>query len=114
MNSYLDALAKYGVFHGRSKRETYWRFMLFHFLVLVALYAIDKLTGTYSREAGMGLLGTVYFWATIIPAVAIGVRRTHDVGLSGWWHFVPLVNIILLIKKGQRNDNQYGDNPYRV
>lgn len=54
----------------------------------------------------------------MIVSVAVGVRRLHDVGKSGWFiliGLVPIVNVyvfyLMLIKKGDVGDNQYGPDP---
>lgn len=52
--------------------------------------------------------------AAIVIQIMLGVRRTHDIGKSGWWMFlivVPLVNIIwgsTDIQKGDNGMNEYG------
>ena len=53
--------------------------------------------------------------ATFIPALAVSVRRLHDIGRSGWWlliAFIPVVGIIILIvwacKRGETGANPYG------
>jgi uncharacterized membrane protein YhaH (DUF805 family) len=36
----------------------------------------------------------------LVPGVAVGIRRLHDTGKSGWWlliALVPIVGIIVLI-----------------
>ncbi len=51
--------------------------------------------------------------ATIaLLALSFGfVRRTHDVGLSGWFLLIPLLNLWLLVAPGQLEDNKFGRNP---
>jgi uncharacterized membrane protein YhaH (DUF805 family) len=69
----------------------------------------------------IGVLSSLYTLATIIPSLAVQVRRLHDIGWSGWLvllNFVPFANIvillILLFKEGQPGANQYGPNPKEV
>ncbi|WP_298448895.1 DUF805 domain-containing protein [uncultured Marinobacter sp.] len=118
MNWYLQVLKKYAVFNGRARRAEYWWFVLFNIIISLALGAIDGVTGTFSPEAGLGLLGGLYTLAVLLPSLAVTVRRLHDTGRSGWWFlmvFVPLIGAIVLLvfmvldsKPGQ---NQYGPNP---
>jgi uncharacterized membrane protein YhaH (DUF805 family) len=52
-----EALKKYAVFSGRSRRKEYWYFVLFTVLISIALSIIDSLTGTYNISTGIGFLG---------------------------------------------------------
>ncbi|MDH6265205.1 uncharacterized membrane protein YhaH (DUF805 family) [Rhizobium sp. SG_E_25_P2] len=67
---------------------------------------------------GMGLLGGIFGLATLIPGIAVGVRRLHDRDMSGWWlliGFVPLVGwlilIYLLATPGTVGENRFGSEP---
>jgi uncharacterized membrane protein YhaH (DUF805 family) len=60
----------------------------------------------------------LYALAIILPALAVAVRRLHDIGKSGWWlfiTFVPLVGsiwyLVLLATDSQPGENEYGPNP---
>ena len=121
MNWYLEAWKKYAVFNGRSRRKEYWYFILFNLLVSMLLGFIDSMTGMYSFEAGIGLLSGVYTLAIIVPGIAVGIRRLHDTGRSGWWlliGLIPFVGAIVLIvfcvQDSQPGENEYGPNPKEV
>jgi uncharacterized membrane protein YhaH (DUF805 family) len=47
--------------------------------------------GIYDVETGSGLLSAVFGLATLIPGLAIGVRRLHDINRSGWWMLLWLI-----------------------
>lgn len=105
MNYYLEVLKKYAVFNGRAPRKEYWYFTLFNFIVFIVLAIIER----------SFVLSTIYYFAVLIPHTAVGVRRLHDIGKSGWWlsiAFIPLIGAILLIldlaKDSQPGKNQYG------
>jgi uncharacterized membrane protein YhaH (DUF805 family) len=104
---------KYAVFDGRSRRSEYWFWVLFILLVSIALSIIDSiLFGTKSSSSGP--LEAVFSLATIIPGIAVTVRRLHDVNKSGWWILIALtiVGIIPLIywycQEGTSGKNNYG------
>lgn len=66
----------------------------------------------------MGLLGGLWGLFIVIPGIALGVRRLHDVNASGWWYLLailPLVNLglllFLLLKPGTDGPNRFGDDP---
>lgn len=95
-------------FEGRSNRGEYWWAVLGLFLVGIVLGIIDGLLG-------IAVLGTVFSLATLIPGIAIGVRRLHDIDKSGWWYliiFVPLIGVLVLIyffvQKPTPGPNRFG------
>ncbi len=55
MEWFTEALRKYAVFSGHSRRKEYRYFVLFAVLISIALSIIDVLTGTYGIGAGVGL-----------------------------------------------------------
>lgn len=118
MNWYLEVLKKYAVFSGRARRKEYWFFVLFNIIISIVLAVIDGVTGSFSPEAGMGLLGGIYTLAVLIPSIAVSVRRLHDTERSGWWlliALVPLIGAIVLlvfmVQDSKPGQNQYGANP---
>jgi uncharacterized membrane protein YhaH (DUF805 family) len=115
---YLEALKKYAVFSGRSRRKEYWYFVLFNIIVSIVLAGIDALLGTFSSASNIGLLSGIYSLAVLIPTLAVTVRRLHDIDRSGWWiliALVPLIGTIVLlvfaVMEGTPGTNQYGLNP---
>ena len=117
MNWYLTVLKKYAVFSGRARRSEYWYFALFNFLIAFVLGLFDGMFGMVG-DLGIGMLGLIYGLAVIIPGIAVGVRRLHDTGRSGWWlllAFIPFIGAIILIiffvQDSQAGENEYGPNP---
>ena len=118
MSWYLEALKKYAVFSGRSRRMEYWYFVLFNLIVYIVLSLIDALLGTYNIVQGVGLLSGIYSLAVLIPTLAVTVRRLHDIDRTGWWIFInliPLIGTIVLlvfaVTPGTPGSNQYGPDP---
>jgi uncharacterized membrane protein YhaH (DUF805 family) len=118
MNWYLQVLKKYAVFSGRARRKEYWFFFLFNVIVSIVLSVIDVTVGTYSATSGVGLLSGIYGLAVIIPSIAVGVRRMHDIDRTGWWLlivFIPLIGVLVLLVfallPGTAGDNKYGPDP---
>jgi uncharacterized membrane protein YhaH (DUF805 family) len=118
MSWYLEALKKYAVFSGRSRRKEYWFFLLFNIIVSIVLGGIDALLGTFSSSANIGLLSGIYGLAVLIPTLALTVRRLHDIDRTGWWILIGLVpligGIVLLVfalLDGTPGGNRYGLNP---
>lgn len=111
MNWYLEVLKKYAVFSGRARRKEYWYFILFNLIISLALGALDFGIGTYDEATGTGLMETIYSLGIIIPSIAVGVRRMHDVGKSGWFLLIPIYNLILAVTEGDVGENKYGRDP---
>ncbi|CEN44052.1 Inner membrane protein yhaH [Capnocytophaga canimorsus] len=57
------------------------------------------------------VLVSICYLAIIVPSIAVGVRRMHDVGKSGWFILVPIYNLVLCLTEGERGPNQYGPDP---
>jgi uncharacterized membrane protein YhaH (DUF805 family) len=79
---------KYATFEGTARRSEYWWFFLFNFIVsMVLALMIPKVSYVYSL-------------VTLLPGIAVTIRRLHDTDRSGWWmliSFVPLVGAIVMI-----------------
>ena len=63
-------------------------------------------------------MGLVWILATIVPALAVLIRRLHDTGRSGWWAsigFVPVVGAIVLfvvtVQDSTPGEQKYGASP---
>lgn len=116
MNWYVEVLKKYATFSGRARRTEYWMFVLVNLLVSIALGVGDAVLGT-ATDDGTGILGSIYALGVLLPSIAVGVRRLHDMNKSGWWMLlaiVPLVNVVLLVffvQQGTVGPNRYGPDP---
>ena len=118
MNWYVEALTKYAVVSGRSRRKEYWFFVLFNIIASIILGAVDGMTGSFNPETGMGTLGTLYALAVFLPSLAVSVRRLHDTGRTGWWLLIGLVPVIgaivlliFMVQDSKPGENEYGANP---
>ena len=122
MKWFLEALTKkYATFEGRARRSEYWYFVLFYVLVIFVLVIVDGLAGTFSEEAEIGLFSGLFMLATILPSLAVMVRRLHDTDRSGWWvliNLIPIVGALVLlvftVLDSQPGTNRFGPNPKGV
>ena len=76
-----SGFANYVNFAGRAARSEYWYWVLFVSLVGIAATALDR-AFVANRH---GPLEVVWHLATVLPSLALGVRRLHDTDRSGWW-----------------------------
>ena len=97
---------KYADFNGRAARPEFWWF----FAIQVA---VNVVTGFVH-----GLIELVAFLALVVPALAVGARRMHDTGKSGWillLALIPIVGGLVLLffaaQPGEPQDNAYGPAP---
>lgn len=113
MRWYLEVMRKYAVFSGRARRREYWMFFLFNILIAFFLGFATGFMAAMLGSGGeaVGAVNTIYSLAVLVPGIAVGVRRLHDIGRSGWWLLFPVVNIIMLCLDGQPGENGYGPDP---
>ena len=100
-------LEKYADFNGRASRPEFWWFVLACFIVNVLMGAIFR-----------GWISSIISLALLVPSIAVGARRLHDIGKSGWLQLIaiiPIIGWIVLIywaaQPGQAEANQYGPPP---
>lgn len=99
MNYYLKVLQNYANFSGRARRAEYWNFQLITFILSLVTRLLDD------------RLYLIYVLALLVPSLAVGVRRMHDVNKSGWFLIIPIYNLILACTEGTQGDNDYGTDP---
>ena len=109
---------KYVDFSTRAPRKEFWLFVLCYAVVFLILVGIDISTDIYDSETGLGLFSGIYWFLTLIPYLAVLVRRLHDTNRVGWWvliALIPLVGaiwlLVLLCLKGDEGENRFGGDP---
>lgn len=106
---------RYVDFEGRSRRMEYWMFALFYLIVSAVLagpFFFSFLSASLANagdpaaqeaamaamfEGGFGLsviglfIWVIFALGSIIPSIAVTVRRLHDRDMSGWWYLGAVV-----------------------
>ena len=85
-----DGLRRFSDFKGRSNRLQYNSFLLFYILVDVFINLVNPNATN---------LNFAIVFALFIPLLACEIRRSHDVGRSGWWVLVPFYSLYLMFKE---------------
>ncbi|MEY4617990.1 MAG: inner membrane protein yhaI [Actinomycetota bacterium] len=106
----------YAVFKGRSRRSAFWFTVLFTGLVSIALGIINPADADENGFKNPSVLENLWSLATLVPSLAVSVRRLHDTGKSGanvFWIFLPVIGWIILlvafVKDSAPGANQYGE-----
>jgi uncharacterized membrane protein YhaH (DUF805 family) len=112
---YVKPFEKFIEFSGRSRRKEFWTFVLVNLGITILLNVLEGIIGLF------GIIATLFSLAILIPSIAVGVRRLHDTGRTGWWlllSFIPLIGLIVLIyfyvQDSEPGSNQYGPNPKAI
>lgn len=97
----------YAVFHGRASRSEFWWMALWGAMFYVAVGSPMALSIWLSSASGgsdfpplaavMLVIMGVGWLATVLPTIALQVRRLHDAGFSGFFAllaYIPYVNYV--------------------
>ena len=118
---------KYADFSGRARRSECWYSFLIYQLFTLS-YQIFAITVSVifleSEKSQIALVNILFFFlalfglGTLLPMLAVQVRRLHDIDKSGWnmlWFIIPLVGFILMIvwycRLGTVGENRFGPDP---
>ncbi|MEY4313328.1 MAG: hypothetical protein RLZZ319_837 [Actinomycetota bacterium] len=94
----------YATFRGVAPRSEYWWWALFTAIVTNAITFVEGFVSPDSAHptmAGTALsfLGLIFALGTLIPSLAVTVRRFHDAGFSGKWlllYVIPAIAFIMV------------------
>ena len=122
--SFIEAIktcfAKYVTFSGRARRSEHWYFFLFITLVEIVLIiwsastimgpmmeyiaeggdpndkeAITEIVNPY-RFSPSTIVLLIFSVGTLLPIIAVQIRRMHDTGRSGWWSMTYWGGVLLM------------------
>ena len=120
---------RYTDFSGRSQRKEYWMFALFSAIITLVVLAL-MFGGMPTMDeygapgdpgmmfyVGIGLLA-LFGLGSIIPSIAVQVRRFHDQDKSGWFVLLGLIPyvggivvFVFMCLDGTQGPNRFGDDP---
>lgn len=123
--AYAEMFNRYSEFDGRSSRSEFWYAYLMDFIIysIFGIIYIVMFGVAFGLESeGFGIAGIIivvlmliYALATMIPRIALHIRRLHDTGKSGWFYMLALIpdvgTIIILVLcalETQAGENKYG------
>lgn len=91
IEAYKDYFKRYFDFSGKTSLGGFWWVVLANIIISTVLGFLGFFGAT---------LASVYSLVTLIPGIAIAVRRLHDTNRSGFnlfWLLLPLIGWIILI-----------------
>ena len=84
---------KFANFEGRARKSEFWWFQLFCIIIQIFGMIIDSILGYTEVFVWIG------YFIVLLPSLAVGSRRLHDTGRSGWWQllYLTVIGVIVLI-----------------
>ncbi len=119
MDYMLMPLRRYAEFSGRSRRKEFWMYELGLLIAVIVIGIVEGILGINTMVGGVyGPLTTLVLLGTLVPSIAVAIRRLHDTDRSGWWlliALVPFVGALVLlyfyVSDGTSGPNRFGPDP---
>jgi len=108
----MKCLKNYVNFSGRARRKEYWYFYLFQIVLGLAIGIVLGIGGI--SDESMDVVSGLLSLAFLLPTLAVGARRLHDVNRSGWWMLIAFTIIGLIplfiwsVSETKPESNQWG------
>lgn len=126
--SLTSVFHNFATFTGRARRSEYWWFTICYYVIVFIFnfanlgFLLQVMSGEMSTAdpsfTMLMMASVVIGLGLFLPALAVTVRRLHDIGKSGWnmlWAIIPIIGlIIVLVWMCQDSDvvaNKYGESP---
>ena len=106
---WLESINK--LFDGRVSRTM---FLFLVSLLTLIYFSIVLLFTMFPDSMIKQFLFLVLSVGILFFELIIGIRRMHDLNLSGWFSMIPIFNLIIFFKKGSIAPNKYGDAPVEI
>jgi uncharacterized membrane protein YhaH (DUF805 family) len=116
--SFFEAIASglhnYLNFAGRATRAEYWYWTLPVGIINIVLGVADERLNPGTSFGALSWVAMIVFLATVLPTLAVSIRRLHDIDRNGWWILLWLTAIggLVLIywacRPGAPGPNRFG------
>ncbi len=98
MEAIKTCFKKYATFNGCAGRPEFWYWVLFTWILSMIAYTIDTaISGSTDPLNRTLLVSNIIMFLTVVPTMAVSVRRLHDAGHSGWWFLLTFTVIGALL-----------------
>ena len=100
-----NCFKKYFDFDGTADQSEFWYFAIWALVTSFYFLAADNYTGVTEKITDVSvktfwdawILQTIADVILLFPSLAVGARRLHSVGKSGWWQLIMLTGIGLIV-----------------
>ena len=132
MRTYFRTFSKYADFSGRASRKEYWTFVLInaigsilflipHFYIIYYTNIPETIVAYQNICSTLGTdpIHAIFVLVMLTPSLAVTVRRLHDQNKSGSYLLLALLPVIggiwlliLMLRKGNEEGNEFGEGDY--
>ena len=108
-------LRNYANLSGRATRSEYWYWTFSVVTLNVVLGVIDERLNPGAEMGALSWVTMIVFLVSVVPTLAVSIRRLHDIDRSGWWFLLwfTLVGGLVLIywacQPGTAGPNRFGE-----
>lgn len=110
-SAFVSCMKRYVQIEGRACRSEFWFWQLSCIIIDLFIQIISSAPMYPESAYWIIVSGGIFMLSLILPTIAVGVRRLHDTGNSGWFILVPIYRWILFLSDTQRKPNKYGKAP---
>lgn len=110
----------YSNFEDRARCSEYWGFVLYKLVVYISLKLVLMLLVAVTGIYELSFIAYLWSFGLFVPSLAVGVRRLHDTGRSGWWYLIALTGIGVFVlfywfcSDSEPGANKWGPNPKEI
>ena len=125
-----SVLKNYTNFNGRARRSEFWLWYSINLLIAIIfaiivyiIFLIIPFSENDKKIFAMIIIiiAGIYGILILIPSLSVQVRRLHDIGRSGWWCLLIILQIggaillVMSLKDSEEKENDYGPSPkYKI
>jgi uncharacterized membrane protein YhaH (DUF805 family) len=93
--------------NGRASRREYLSYFLANLIIAFSIGFLEGLFDLFQYTED-SVLVLIYSYIVFLPGLFLGIRRMHDHNKSGWHLLIPIYSTVLLLTKGDPEENKYG------
>lgn len=99
-------------FKGRVGRVPYWLVVFSIYVIGLFFFVLEETMRSINVQVENSVLSTMVLVLLVLyfyVVLAVGAKRCHDLGHSGWFQMIPFYGFVMLFGAGDRDGNEYGE-----